>query len=421
MKLNLYLDRTTGDETYIVLLISLNGFSLKTSTGVKIFPKYCEMAGVAKIKKIKNSYSLCRESNIEIDKLKNFITNFITLHNGDNSVTKEQLKKAIDSFKKPHKHLMEEANKQKNIYDLYNEFIEKRANKEEVQVGSLKYYAHKTIQRYRTVHKWLNRFEQEKKFVLTNQTFQTQEFFDKFSKFLAFNNLHRNTIQSMIKTLIAFGHWCQDKKYYPTYSFRSWAIRSEETPLFALTEENLFDITNIVLEEDSYLDNVRYIFLVQCYTGLRFSDITKLSKRNIDLTNRIITLTTSKTEASVSIPITERLFKILTNRTKMNFRSISIQKYNKYLKILAQKINLQGTTEVFTFINGQRVVTDVPIAELLSSHCARRTFITNALRKGISERLIMKVTGHKSLKSFEKYIKLTDDEAHKAFLNAFKE
>jgi integrase len=48
--------------------------------------------------------------------------------------------------------------------------------------------------------------------------------------------------------------------------------------------------------------------------------------------------------------------------------------------------------------------------ELVSTHTARRSFSTNNYNKGISANILMKITGHKTEKSFYKYIRVTPSE-----------
>ena len=52
-----------------------------------------------------------------------------------------------------------------------------------------------------------------------------------------------------------------------------------------------------------------------------------------------------------------------------------------------------------------------PKYALVSTHTARRSFATNLVLAGTSPYLIMKITGHKSLPSFEKYIRLDELDA----------
>jgi integrase len=42
--------------------------------------------------------------------------------------------------------------------------------------------------------------------------------------------------------------------------------------------------------------------------------------------------------------------------------------------------------------------------EVISTHCARKTFITLTLEKGVPERMVREVSGHKDERSFRRYV-----------------
>ena len=55
---------------------------------------------------------------------------------------------------------------------------------------------------------------------------------------------------------------------------------------------------------------------------------------------------------------------------------------------------------------------------MIASHTARRTFITLSLNKGVPEYLIMQVTGIKSLKTLQGYIRF-DKKLNKTISEAW--
>ncbi len=60
---------------------------------------------------------------------------------------------------------------------------------------------------------------------------------------------------------------------------------------------------------------------------------------------------------------------------------------------------------------GKQIVIKKPKYEFVSSHTARRSFATNEyMAKGLNVRDIMAITGHKTEKSFYKYIRQTPME-----------
>jgi integrase len=75
---------------------------------------------------------------------------------------------------------------------------------------------------------------------------------------------------------------------------------------------------------------------------------------------------------------------------------------NQYLKEIGELAELN---EMITLKRGGTTVTDKKY-NLISTHTARRSFATNAYLARVPSIAIMKITGHRSEKSFMKYIKV---------------
>ena len=60
------------------------------------------------------------------------------------------------------------------------------------------------------------------------------------------------------------------------------------------------------------------------------------------------------------------------------------------------------------FKGSERIETVEPKHKLITTHTARRTFVTLSLEKGMRPETVMSITGHKNYKNFKRYIKLTD-------------
>lgn len=67
--------------------------------------------------------------------------------------------------------------------------------------------------------------------------------------------------------------------------------------------------------------------------------------------------------------------------------------------------------------DAKRVEDRGPKWQLLSSHVARRTFVTISLERGMRPKVVMSITGHRSFKTMKKYIALTEQSRREA-LNA---
>lgn len=146
------------------------------------------------------------------------------------------------------------------------------------------------------------------------------------------------------------------------------------------------------------LELVKDLFLFQCFTGLSYSDMAKLTivhvAPGIDGTKWIITRR-KKTDVRAAIPllieaeeIISKYNKDASESSKPLFSFYSIQKFNSYLHEIAE---LCGINKAIT------------------SHVGRRTFATTiALANGIGLETISKILGHSNTKITAQYAVVTD-------------
>ena len=84
------------------------------------------------------------------------------------------------------------------------------------------------------------------------------------------------------------------------------------------------------------------------------------------------------------------------------------------------KVEIDEPTLIINFKGGERIEDIVPKFEVLTSHVARKTFITNALEKGMKAEVVMEISGHKDYKIFKRYVKIANEHKKKEMLKAFK-
>ncbi len=295
---------------------------------------------------------------------------------------------------------------------------------------------HSTIKSFMVVRKNLQDYQKAKKTVLNFNSIDI-DFYNFFIDYLTKPTkgknkagqtitkagLSKNTIGTRIKILKTFINEANDRgiNVLPDYKKKSFKVLKEETNSIYLTESELMQMYYIETSPESleilrkefftdklpdYLAKVRDLFLIGCYTGLRFSDLSKLNKDNITKDNTI-NVKTIKTNQSVVVPIhpiTKQIFE------KYNYqlpREISNQKFNEYLKDVAKiaRINEPITTE--STKGGFKVSETTEKYNLVTSHTARRSFATNAFLSDMPSISIMKITGHKTESAFMRYIKMS--------------
>ncbi len=196
-----------------------------------------------------------------------------------------------------------------------------------------------------------------------------------------------------------------------------------------LTKEELENIEKLEIEKD-YQDNARNWFVIECHTGLRVSDLSKLNKANIVVKKigsknvRGVNVEQTKTGNSIFIPFNKSIENILSKNHGDFPRKISDQKYNKYIKEVCGEAKITQSVKGSKLVKlkgteiHRKVVDMYPKNLLISSHTGRRTFATLNYLNGVKPYTIMEITGHKSLSSFEKYLKMSNDDLLEEFMKS---
>lgn len=138
----------------------------------------------------------------------------------------------------------------------------------------------------------------------------------------------------------------------------------------------------------------RDLFVFQCLSGQRYSDTVGLDAKGngciLDLEKKELTLTQRKTGEMATIPLSATLMAIL-ERWSFRLPWMPCSSYNDCIKSVAR--NVGGPfDEVVGFRKGRKMYK----WDMISSHTGRRSFITNALKKGIPAHIIQGVSGHRN-------------------------
>lgn len=213
---------------------------------------------------------------------------------------------------------------------------------------------------------------------------------------------------------------------------KKYRLAETQTDSIALTLKELRHLADSDLSAaPERLQNVRDVFVLACFTGLRYSDVSKLRRSNFKRITRdngetvevleIVQQKTARHDGRVVIPLHPTVKRILSAHNGKPPAAYSNQKMNDYLKELGAWV---GLTEEITFresVAGKTVVQTLRQCDALTMHTARRTFATIAFVEWcIPSALIMQVTGHKSERDFLKYIKIQKESAALQMLAYFK-
>lgn len=218
-------------------------------------------------------------------------------------------------------------------------------------------------------------------------------------------NLSANTIAHKVMTLKATMRAAVERGVTANERWRFYRNSTENTEAVALNEDELKAVHDLDLSGSTRLDRVRDLFLAGCWTGLRFSDVTRIRQENIS--DGMITIRQLKTGNYVTIPIHPVFMEIWKKYDGRLPSSISNQKFNVYIKEVCKMAGITDTFVKSITRGGRMEVTRCQKWEAVSSHTARRSFATNLYKDGFPSISIMQITGHKTEAAFLKYIKAT--------------
>ena len=289
----------------------------------------------------------------------------------------------------------------KTIPTLF-EFIEKDFLPES------KMRANATWQAMYTTFQHLKNYAKEKKGGTLDYEDLTFKFFADFKKWLyapprehGINTAAK--ILKRIKQMARVAH--KERRYHTNDDYDAIKIESSPASKFALSFEELELLYQLDLSESSGIEKTRDLFLIGCYTGLRFSDFSRIRPEHIETYGgqTLLNITTQKTGAIVSIPLFPIPLLILG---KYNFKApkLSAQRMNDYLKELGKMAGFNDKVVITGSKAGKRTDTVSEKWENISTKAARKSFATNFYLNGTPAIVLMQITGHKTEREFLKYI-----------------
>lgn len=290
---------------------------------------------------------------------------------------------------------------------LQSEYYRKLPTKNFIQFGVIYINLKKKGRHFNAFHNLLEHFLSYQESI--GRSFSTKDIgkeeIDGFVEYLYVEKgLKTSTIQAIVIKL----KYLLGKAY-----LNGWAVDDSYTD--AKVREN--ESTHIYLKEKEiarlyYYDGltkkqeeIRDLFIVGCMTGQRYSDYSRISMDNIKGDN--IFILQKKTKNKAFVPVTDYVREIFAKYDGSLPDARCIQYFNKTIKLICRKA---GLTDLITYEEdqgGQIVMVKKEKCDMVSSHTARRTFITNTIRDKVPENMIMKLTGHKSSACFSRYNRLT--------------
>ncbi|MFY0643175.1 MAG: phage integrase SAM-like domain-containing protein [Bacteroidia bacterium] len=245
------------------------------------------------------------------------------------------------------------------------------------------------------------------------------DFYNTFLNYLQDQNYSANYVGTIIKNVKVFMNEAFDRGYHTNleYKNRKFKVLDETTDAVYLNQTELKTIYSLDLSKSPRLEKARDLFIIGCFTGLRFSDLQNLEDKNFIKDNRLIRIKTEKTGEIVNIPVHPFVKSLFDKYEGILPTKISNQKLNDHIKEFVELAGINEKTISSMTKGGVKVQESFSKFELVTTHTARRSFATNAYLNEIPTISIMKITGHKTEKAFLKYIRISNEENAERLLN----
>ncbi|WP_315519234.1 site-specific integrase [Hoylesella nanceiensis] len=320
--------------------------------------------------------------------------------------TPEQIKKAFNALHKP---VSEEHKPKKealpcDFFQVFDDFVE--------DCGRQNNWTDSTFEKFAAVKNHLTNFREG----LTFEFFDERGLNDYVGYLRDVKEMRNTTIGKQLSFLKWFLRWAYKKGVHQNNAYDSYKpkLKSIQKKIIFLTWDELNRLREFKIPSNKQaLERVRDVFLFQCFTGLRYSDVFNL--RRSDIKGDHIEVTTVKTSDSLIIELNNHSKAILDKYKDVAFEDdkvlpvITNQKMNDYLKELAELAGIGEPVRQTYYRGNERIDEVTPKYTLLGTHAGRRTFICNALALGIPPQVVMKWTGHSDYKAMKPYIDIADN------------
>lgn len=203
----------------------------------------------------------------------------------------------------------------------------------------------------------------------------TQEIIENYSKYLLDKRrLSDSTLNKRMKHLNWF---LKSIKFQATIVPRK--LKKKAIIALTIAELRALEAVDVTKHKDKesheYLQRAKDMFLLGCYSALRISDLKRINRANSS--DGFITLTTQKNNELFKMPIVSQA-QIILDKYEGKAPKISEQEVNRSIKRVCELAKINKLIEIEGTRGGKVFRKTVSKYEIITSHIAGKTFITNA-------------------------------------------
>ena len=224
-------------------------------------------------------------------------------------------------------------------------------------------------------------------------------------------NASYSTIKLYCNLLKAALVWASRHGCLLSQTYNAYEVPRYFKSRVALTSDEIchiahFDVSKVERRPQyrKTLEKVRDTFVLLCNLGQRYSDIVRISPENFE--RNMFRIIQKKTGNKAIVDIDK--YAVVP---RLTYKLLKKYNYNRYLHNLLQLVGEEFNDTVITEVRTGGVIcrNEYRKWELCTSHTGRRTFISYNVMRCPTEAEVRKCSGHKSMKTFERYITFDED------------
>lgn len=383
-KYSFFLKGTDKDMDTLCIRLTHKGKVIRLSTGIKMAPKFWNQETQSIVRKNNENYTYHNELLSKLTADIERIFRVAALENQTLESIRNEVGKVLDPNFVP--------KAEKGVLSLYREWA---------NFGTAT-----KLQPSRQNRQCLAVFEE---FIRKEDIPFEKVDYSFYSDFVVFlrtiKKYKENTVGTQIKNLKAVMNEGLKRKLHTNEDFKNFKKPAEPIININLTEGEIERMR--VLQLSGLQEQVRDIFIVGCYVAQRHSDYSTLSKK--DISDGRLVIVQEKTNHRIIIPIHPIVEEILL-KYKGELPDVGQVVFNREIKKIALKAAIIDPVFIRHTKAGQRVEKYVPKWKLITSHTARKSGVTNALRAGVPIEDCMYLAGIYDIRTFKVYAGVTDEE-----------
>lgn len=278
--------------------------------------------------------------------------------------------------------------------------------------------------RFRSLFKYINAIEKEFDVKIYPAVIGTM-FMGQFEAYLLSKKLAVGTIASLCNLLKTVVKWAALYGAKIAIDIDNFKIKPQDSkPKVYLSDDEIvriyyfnIDVLDIRPQLKKTLKKVRDHFVLSCFIGQRYSDMLRVTSANFHGAAKDTFQTLQLKTGNQAILNFDRIYgrypriakEILLKYDYNAPWTGNLANYNRYLHQLCKFVGLNDEIKFEYKIKNIITKKTYKKYQLVSSHVARRSFITNAVNRGVNNSVTKKASGHVSDSSFNRYVLVEND------------